>query len=246
MHQITGAILTFNEEKHIEACIQSIQGICDEIIVLDSYSTDHTVAIAKKMGAIVYQEKWAGFVASKNRLNHLACYEYVLNIDADERVSEELKKSILSLKKNNSQGVFELQRLNNYCGKWIQHGEWYPDKKIRLFPKNTQWKGGKVHEYIEAEGDITTLKGHLLHFGFDHIADHKKRSKKYAKLAAEQHQEKSIFSLFLKMIFSPPFRFLKAYFLKQGFRDGFAGFKIAQITTKEVFLKYFWALKSKK
>jgi len=222
--QITGAIITKNEVSNIGECILSLQAVCDEIIVLDSGSADNTIQLAQELNAITYTETWQGFEHAKNRLNQLATMPYVLNLDADERLSPELIKSILSIKDSLS-GAYEMNRLNNYCGSWIKHCGWYPDKKTRLFPKSTKWKGGVLHEYPDVSKEsLTHIIGDLLHYTYPTYEEHYNKLQEYASLGANKLEGKSKFYLQFKYWLSPLFKFIKMYVLKLGFLDGNAGY----------------------
>ena len=243
--QITGAIITKNEAANIKDCILSLQKVCDEIIVLDSGSDDETIAIAENLGAIISIENWQGFEHAKNRLNVLASSNYVLNLDADERLSDELSQSILSTK-TKLNGAYSMNRLNNYCGTWIKHCGWYPDKKTRLFPKETLWKGGTLHEYPDVSNTtITHLKGDILHYTYPTYEDHFNKLEDYASLGANKLKEKSKLYLSLKYWFSPLFKFIKMYFLKLGFLDGQSGYLLCKTSAKGQKRKFAIALGKK-
>jgi (heptosyl)LPS beta-1,4-glucosyltransferase len=148
--KISAVILTFNEEKNIERCLDSLVGVVDEIIVMDSFSTDYTEKICLRYSVSFIQRKWEGYAQAKNYGNSLAENDIILSIDADEALSKELQNDIIERKKSGFTGCFRVKRLNNYCGKWIKHCGWYPDKKIRVFDKKrTAWKGDFVHETLE-------------------------------------------------------------------------------------------------
>lgn len=243
--QITGAIITKNEESNIEECIQSMLPVCDEIVVLDSGSTDKTLEIARSLGAQVFSEEWKGFEHGKNRLNQLSSHPYVLNLDADERLSKALQQSIHKAKPM-LEGAYYMNRLNNYCGTWIHHSGWYPDQKTRLFPKETIWKGGALHEFPDvSKYPLQKLDGDLLHFTYKTMEAHYATIEKYAQLGAEKLQSKSKFTLTLKHLFSPAFKFFKMYILKRGFLDGKAGYLLCKTSAKGQKLKYSLAVKMK-
>src|SRR5690554_2665203 len=168
-HQLTSTIITFNEERNIARCIDALMPISDEIIVLDSFSTDKTIEICKAKGVRVEQREWKGYANAKNYLNQLAAYEYLFSVDADEAPDETLKQEILRIKTEGLKGVYSVNRLTNYCGKWIKHSGWYPDVKTRIFPKSiSRWEGEYVHEELRVENNPIPqqLKGHLLHFSY--------------------------------------------------------------------------------
>lgn len=237
---ISAVIITFNEERNIQRCIDSLRDVADEIIVIDSFSTDKTKSICEQNKVTFIQTDWKGYSATKNFGHTRANSEWILSMDADEALSDSLKKEIVDAKKSGLKGAYRFPRLTNYCGTWIRHGGWYPDKKIRLFNRNeARWEGSFVHEeLVVKEGvSITELKGDLLHYSYYTIEEHLQRSEKYAKLGAEKIAAKGK-GVFLKSIFSPVVRFIQMYFFKAGFLDGYHGFKIAAITAREVRLKY--------
>ncbi len=237
---ISAVIITKDEEVNIARCILSVKNITDEVIVIDSNSTDKTVEIAESLGAKVYQKEWLGYGPQKNFGANQASFPYILSIDADEALDEDLKSEILSLK-NSLNGCYEVKRLTNYCGKFIYHSGWYPDKKIRIYPKNeVYWDNQLVHEKLifPKKYPINSLRGNLLHYSFYSVADHWDRINKYSNLEAEIINRKKDKFLVIKMIFSPFFKFIKIYFFKKGFLDGKEGFIIAKLSAYGVFLKY--------
>ena len=241
MSKISAVIITLNEEQNIAMCLDSLQSVVDEVVVVDSFSTDKTVEICRSKGATVYQREWQGYAATKNLGHELATHNYILSIDADEVLSDTLKHSILAHKKHGLEGVYECKRLTNYCGKWIRHGGWYPDKKIRLFPKDrTEWTGQFVHETLTFAEDMpkTLLKGELLHYSFHTVRDHYERIEKYTELEAKKKFSAGKKQYLLPMVFSPLVTFLKMYVLKLGFLDGYYGLVIAMMSGYANFKKY--------
>lgn len=245
MPSISAVIITKNEEANIARCLQSLEGIVDEIIVFDSQSTDNTVEICNQFGALVTDATWRGYSQTKNEANAAASHEFILSIDADEALSEQLKAGILHVKEA-LHGAYSCNRLNNYCGKWMKHGGYYPDRKVRLFDRNlAHWEGDHVHEtlVLHEGANVQHLPGDLLHYTYTTSQDHEQRAQKYARLAAEKLKGKGSGVLFFKLLFSPVFRFLKRYLLQGGFLDGSKGLSLHYITAKEVYWKYKWALK---
>jgi (heptosyl)LPS beta-1,4-glucosyltransferase len=243
---ISAVIITFNEARNIGRCLESLQGIADEVVVVDSMSTDNTREICKKAGAMVVERPWEGYSANKNHGNGLVNHEYVLSIDADEALSPTLRQSILQIK-HNLNGVYGFNRLAFYGGKAVRHGGWYPDRKIRLFPKHkARWEGGFVHEeliIIQSGQTASWLDGDLLHYTYDSAQEHRTKARKYARLAAVSMQKagKNKLILGIKALVSPIWRFGSMFFFKLGFLDGKTGWNVAKITSKEVFWKYWWA-----
>lgn len=239
--KISVTIITLNEERNIERCILSVQDVADEIIVLDSFSTDQTKAICEQYNVRFEERKWEGYTNAKNYLNSLAQFDYILSLDADEALDDELKNEILILKPLNEPEIYSVNRLTNYCGKWIKHSGWYPDIKVRLFPKNgSYWSGEFVHEELVFPANIPVkqLNGHLEHYSYYSFKDHRERADKYSTLTAmkmyKQGKKASIFKPFLSGIM----RFVKMYFIQKGFLDGKMGFKIAQISCQSNVFKY--------
>lgn len=241
MHTISATIITFNEEKKITACLASLQGVADEIIVMDSFSMDNTELICKQFGAKFYQQKWAGYGQQKNDAASKATHHFILSLDADECLSPDLQQSILKAKKEGLAGVYSMNRLNNFYGYYLNHGNCYPDRMMRLYNRTSvKWSLRLVHETLDIPADISIshLKGDLLHKSKDSIADHIAGINKYSTLTAQVYAEVGKKGAFFKMLFSPGFTFIQAYFFKLGFLDGYPGFIMARINAYEVFLKY--------
>jgi len=241
-------IITKNEAKNVAICLDSLQGIADEIIVIDSFSTDKTREICLKYGALFFQREWNGYSEAKNFGNDKAANDWILSIDADEALSPELRKSILEIKKNLSVGksakpterFFSFNRLTNYCRQWIRHGGWYPDTKLRLFDRRiARWQGDFAHERLVVQDTIKPirLKGDLYHYSFNSIQQHVDKVNKYSSLIAAERLQQGRRGSAFKMIFGPIATFLKFYIIKTGFLDGRNGFIIAVISAYDNFLR---------
>lgn len=240
MPQLSVVIITFNEEKNIERCIQSVQELADDIVVVDSFSTDATASICKKYSVNFIQRKWEGYSSTKNFANSQAKYDWVLSLDADEALSEELKSSIQKLKQGDKLLSGKFHRLTNYCGKWIKHCGWYPDTKVRLFDRKiTRWEG-IIHEqlFINSTEPILLLAGDCLHYSYYTIEQHYAQTEKFSTLAAQSLFEKGKKASFIKLYISPAVKFFTDYFVKLGFLDGAAGFTICRISAYTTYLKY--------
>ncbi|MFK8036647.1 MAG: glycosyltransferase family 2 protein [Crocinitomicaceae bacterium] len=241
MQPLSVVIITFNEARNIERAIKSVINISDDIIIVDSYSTDETKSICQKFNVTFIQRKWEGYSQQKNFANSLAKHSYILSLDADESLDNKLENEIQNLKKNGFKGVYVLNRLVNYCGQWIKHSTWYPDKKIRIFPKDTsQWSGQLVHEELEIDQslEVIELSGHLHHFTYYNYIEHRERADKYSNLTAiKMHQAGKKASIF-KPYLSAFVRFISMFVIHLGFLDGFKGFKIAQISAYSNIYKY--------
>ncbi len=242
--QISAVIITFNEEDSIASCIESIEEVCEEIIIVDSLSTDKTVEIAKQYPKVkTYSQKWLGYIEQKNYANSLTSYNTILSIDADELLSKELKESIKEIKKleEDSFKVYEVSRLTNYCGSWIKHCGWYPDKKIRIFDKRSvKWQGELVHEtlFLPENTQIITLKGDLLHYSYKSSTSHIERINKYSSLTAKEAFNRGKKSSIFDIWFRPKWRFFRDYVIKAGFLDGYAGYQVCKMSAYITFAKY--------
>lgn len=238
-------ICTKNEEKNILRCLKAVQRIADEIIIFDSGSQDQTENICLNIPNLkFFKTQWLGFSKTKNKANEMATGEYILSLDADEVLSDEVQNEILSLK-NNLTGVYQINRLTNYCGQWIYHSGWFPDRHPRLFPKEgCYWSEDLVHEKLIFHDDlkVSNLSGIVYHYSIHELSDHFKKINSYTTLSAAQMSHKSKFIFPFKMIINPIFRFFRHYVVKKGFLDGLAGFKISLFSAYAVYLKYKKAL----
>lgn len=239
--ELAAVIITYNEAKNIARCIDSVLKVCSEVIVLDSFSTDDTPSICKRYPTVHFeQRKWEGYSKSKNYAHSLTKSPFILSIDADECLSDTLIQSIKTCKLDESI-AYSMNRLNNYCGTWVKHGGWYPDKKIRIFHKDAAyWEGDYVHETLTVKEGISTqhLSGDLLHYAFANTQAHLAKIDKYAQLhAAQLNQQGKSFNP-LKLIFAPIAKFIRSYFFQLGILDGKAGFNIARYSAYAVYRKY--------
>lgn len=239
--KITAVIITFNEEKNIERCLKSLQAVADEIIVVDSFSTDNTKIICEKYQVKFVSQAWLGYAGSKNVGNQLATHPYILSIDADEAVSPDLANTIALLKRKEVKGAFEIKRLTNYCGYWVGHCGWYPDAKVRLFPKmRAQWIGDKVHEQLQIakEVPVTRLTGDLFHYSFYTVQQHLDTIDKYTTLGAEELFERGKNSTPWMAVIKAIVRFIRMYVFQSGWLDGWAGWAVCKNSAYGVWLKY--------
>jgi glycosyltransferase involved in cell wall biosynthesis len=240
--QISATIICFNEAQKIGRCIESLLPVADEVIVLDSGSTDATLSIAAKLGAKCSYHAFDGHIQQKNRAADLAQYDWILSLDADECLSSELQQSILDAKAAPARlDAFRVNRLNNFCGQWIKHGGWYPDKKIRLFKKEKgRWGGLNPHDKIilSTGSTVGQLRGDLLHFTYDHEHDFDLQNKKFALAAAHAMHERTTSANILTPYYKAAIRWFKGYVLQLGFLDGNAGRMIASGNARYTFDKY--------
>ncbi len=240
LRPISAVIITHNVAGTIRPCLEALLKVCGEILVLDSFSDDGTVEICKEMGVRLEPQEWLGYSKTKNLGNEMARYDWILSIDADEVLSEELI-AVLNQLIPEAGRVYALDRLTNFCGTWIKHCGWYPDWKVRLFNrKQVSWQGDFVHEtlLIPADFQEVKLKGKLFHYSYKDSEDHLRRIEKYARLAAQEQYSKGKKATFAKRWLSPVARFFKTYFLKMGFLDGKAGWLISTRSAYMVRLRY--------
>ena len=239
---ISFCLITLNEEENLTRCLRSCADLADEIVIVDSGSSDSTARIAAEFGARFVHQDWLGYVGQKNKVLSLAQNEWVFSLDADEELSPALRDEILTLKQTTATGDvsgFSMPRCVLYEGRWIRHGDWYPDRLTRLFRRErVKFAGGRVHERLEISGVVTPLRGDLYHYSFRDAADHRARGERYAKLWAQDKYEAGKTAGSLSPVLHGAFRWLRGYVLKRGFLDGAQGWRIANISAREVALKY--------
>jgi glycosyltransferase involved in cell wall biosynthesis len=241
MSKLSVVIITLNEERNIARCLGSIAGLSDDIIVVDSGSDDLTESICKSFGVRFYTHEWMGYAETKNYANSLAKNPLILSLDADEALSNELRESIKLVLQNQTSSVYSMNRLTNYCGKWIRHGGWYPDVKIRLFNNDAgYWTGSHVHETLQLKNGspVQHLKGDILHYSYASIAEHVSQSNHFTDLAAKKAFQAGQKASLFKVVLSPIVKFIRDYFLKAGFMDGYYGYIICRISAFATFMKY--------
>lgn len=240
-YPVSVCMVAFNEEKHIGDCLKALSW-SDDIIVIDSFSDDSTVRICRQFTPRVIQREWKGYRDQKTYALGLAKNEWVLLMDADEILTAEAAEEMLAEIESDDNLVdgYYLRRKLYYLGRWLRHGEWYPDNKLRLFRKSKARIGGmEPHDSIQLEsGRVKWLKGEMLHYSYDNIEDQMNTLNRYSSISAAQMFEKGVKFPFARMLFHPGWRFLLAYFLRKGFLDGAPGFVIAAVNSYYVFLKY--------
>lgn len=243
--KLSAVVITKNEERNIERCLSSLS-FCQEIIVVDSNSTDRTVELSKKFTDKVFTKDWLGYVEQKNYAVGLASHDWVLSIDADEEVSESLKLELKkTLGENPIETAFLIPRKTIHSGQWIRYGGWYPNRLVRLFRKSQgSWKGGAVHEFWHTYGQIGNLNSDLNHYSFSSLSDQVARNNLYSSLGAKALLESNKSFSVWQLIINPITKFSETYFLKLGFRDGYRGFFISVSAAYSVFLKWakLWEL----
>jgi len=240
MIRISAVIITYNEEKNIARCIDSVWPVADEVVVLDCFSQDRTKQIAEERGAKFYQQEFPGFARQKNRAVSLASNDIVLSLDADEYLSSELTQSILAAKANWEHDGYLMNRLSSFEGTWIKTCGWYPDQKLRLWDRRKgSWHGDGVHERVELIEGATTksIKGDLFHRAYDNIYQFLQKNQSYSTIHAQVNRYRTSSSVF-KIIYKTIFAFFKAYILKGGVLDGYKGLVVSGSTAHWVFYKY--------
>ena len=242
--RITGTIITQNEESRIAAAIASLS-CCDEVLVVDSGSTDRTREIAERCGARVVVHQWQGYSNQKNFAAGQAKHDWILSVDADERVTIELGNEIEVWKRSApAMSACSMPRRAFYFGAWIRHSGWYPDRKIRLYDRRrARWIGDFVHEAMQVDGAVGLLHGDLLHFPYRDWADHLQRIDRYTTLAAEAARASGRSGNILRLLFGPPLSFVKTFVVRRGFLDGWRGVLIAGAGARYVFLREFRTLR---
>ncbi len=238
MPPLSAVVITRNEEKNIARCLKSLHAVTDDIVVVDARSTDRTAAIARAEGARVLSHDWEGYAAAKNKGNEQAQNDLILSVDADEVVSDELARAIDGFVRRGGDAG-RMRRKTNFCGRWIRHGGWYPDIKLRLFDRrNFRWTGD-VHETLEGPSrDAELLPGHLLHYSYASVDEFVERQKHYARLGAMALHKRNARAGKATLLLKPAIRFLRDYILRAGFLDGTAGLLIARVTAQAVYWKY--------
>jgi glycosyltransferase involved in cell wall biosynthesis len=238
--KISVVIIAFNEEKRLEPALQSVEGIASEIIVVDSHSGDATVRIARKYTDRVFERNWTNYADQKNFGNAQASSPWILSLDADERVSPELKAEIQSLGDGDPACAgFSIPRRVFYLGRWIRHSGWYPDRKVRLFRKDcAHWTGDYVHEKLNVDGGVAKIEGDIHHFTYGSIAEHVARINVFSDLGAQKLYAKRKKCRLIHLLGWPCGRFLKSYFLKLGVLDGFPGLVISVLNSYAIFIRY--------
>lgn len=239
-NNISVVIITLNEAEDIERCILSAQKISSDIIVMDSESTDETVAIARRLGAKVFVEKWIGYGQNKNIGSDKALYDWILSIDADEILDDHLINSLSTVDLKDNM-IYSMLNQLNYCGHWVRFTDWHPSYKRRLYNKKyTKWNTDDVHEglIIHEETVVGKLKGKMLHYGYTSYDQLKQKTEMYAKLSAQQLYESNKYPSYIKRKFGPAFRFIKSYIFQLGILDGLSGYQISRMNAILVEKRY--------
>lgn len=238
-NKLSVIIITRNEESNILACLESVAW-ADEIIVVDSGSTDATVDICREFGALVHAHDWPGFGTQKNRALSYATNEWVFSIDADERVTPELCTSIkTALQDDLGCSAYRISRLSSYCGRFMRHSGWYPDRIVRLFKREAaRFTDALVHESVEVQGKIGLLKGELLHYSYEDLEQVLNKANQYSSAAARMLQGRGRKSSMSGAVMRGMWTFVRTYFLQRGFLDGREGFMVAVSNAEGTYYRY--------
>ncbi len=238
--RVSACIITLNEADRIADCVRSVQW-CDEIVVVDSHSSDRTREVAAEMGARVIERDWPGHVKQKEFAIRAAAHDWVFCIDADERVSPELEREIAALRDAGFPGAagWKMPRMSCYLGRWIRHGTWYPDLNLRLFDRRRgHWGGHDPHDRVELDGPVGRLQHRLLHIPYRNLAEHLRTIDTYTTIMAEGLYERGRKATLVDVVFRPAVRFVRFYVLKAGFLEGWRGLVLAYLAAHYVRLKY--------
>jgi glycosyltransferase involved in cell wall biosynthesis len=241
MLKISGTIITYNEEKNIARCIESMLPVCDEIIVLDSLSSDKTKEICHRYDINFHEQKFLGHVEQKNKAIEFASHDYILSLDADEALTQELQGQILKFKEYPNSDALKFNRLTRYVDQWIRNCDWYPDVKVRVWNKKLgHWGGTNPHDLVVLQENVKIkhLNGDLLHYSYRSISDHVRQTNRFTTIAAKAAFKNGVRSNNFKIITRPLFKFLKDYLLRRGFLEGRYGFIICFINALSALLKY--------
>ncbi|MDY0342710.1 MAG: glycosyltransferase family 2 protein [Lentimicrobium sp.] len=240
--KLSVVIITFNEERNIERCLSSVSDVADEIVVLDSFSVDRTPEICAAHGVKFFQHAFDGHIEQKNRALTHASFPYVLSLDADEALDDSLKQAILATKHDWQADAYIMNRLTNYCGKWIYHCGWYPDRKLRLWDiRKGKWGGTNPHDKVMMDNPDTKtfhLKGNILHYSYYTLEDHHRQVEYFTNILSKAQFAEGKRANMLTLYASPAVKFLRDYFMKLGILDGKAGFTISRISARATYLKY--------
>jgi glycosyltransferase involved in cell wall biosynthesis len=237
--KLSVTVITKNEAAHIGAALESV-GWADEIVVVDSQSSDETVAIARRYTDRVEVRDWPGYVEQKNYAASIAAHDWILSLDADERVTPELAAEIRAeLAGAPAHAAYRMPRVTWHLGRWVRTTDWYPDFQTRLYDRRAaRWAGRYVHESVAVDGSIGRLRGELQHYAYDDIADHLETIDRYSTYAAREMFERGRRAGVGDLVIHPPLAFLRNYLAKGGFRDGATGFVISRMNAFYVFLKF--------
>jgi glycosyltransferase involved in cell wall biosynthesis len=239
MEPVSATVITCNEQANIEDALASLTWT-DEIVVCDCGSTDKTLEICRRFTDRIFHREWTGFVDQKNFAVEKASHNWIFSLDADERASPELRQEIHSLRSGGlSTSGYRIPRVAFFMGRWIRHGDWYPDCQLRLFDRRRgRWQGGRVHESVKIDEEPGLLRGEIHHYTYRSLSDYLKRLETYSSLAAADYRQRGKTATPIKLLGNPITTFARAYFLRTGFLDGVPGLMVAAMGAISVFFKY--------
>jgi len=239
MNRLTVTVITLNEERDLPRALASVRDLADEIVVVDSGSADRTREVARAHGARVLERAWTDFSDQKNFAATQAAHDWIFSLDADEELSPALQEELRRWKEAEpAAAAYEMPRRARYLGRWIRHSGWYPDRKRRLYRRDRARFVGRLHEALEVDGAVARLDSDLCHHTFATLAEHRAQIEHYSRLTARTLHAAGRRQWLLPLLASPPWMFLRTYFLKLGFLDGAAGWHIARLTARTSYLKY--------
>jgi glycosyltransferase involved in cell wall biosynthesis len=240
LNQISAVIICCNEEAKIERALRSLNGIADEIVVVDSGSRDRTLDICRRYTSRIFEQDWQGYRAQKQYATEKANHDWVLSVDADEELSTALRTELRDWKASSAQYEgYSMPRKACFMGRWIEHTTWYPDRQVRLFRKASGgWEGGRVHESFRVVGPVGQLNGELYHYTYSNLGEYLNQLGRFSALAAADLNDRGKSAPLLHALVDPPFVFLKNYILKRGFLDGTPGLIISLISSVSILFKY--------
>jgi glycosyltransferase involved in cell wall biosynthesis len=240
--KLAATIITYNEERNIARCLNSLNGVANEILVVDSFSTDRTSDICKSAGVNFIQHPFEGHIQQKNYTLDQVGSEWIISLDADEALSEELRKNILAITTDPGVSGYTMNRLTNYCGHWVRHCGWYPDTKLRLVRnKSAHWTGVNPHDRMElTDGkSVVHLAGDILHYSYYTREDHLKQIEYFSSIAAKELFTRNYKSSWLLILIKVLAQFIKSFIIKTGFLDGTTGFTISKLSAYATYRKYY-------
>jgi len=241
MHSLSAVIITYNEARNIRRCLESILPVSDEIVVVDCYSSDETQSICRDYPVRFIQHPFEGYIEQTRYATSQAAHDHILTIDADECLTEELRRSILEKKRHWDLAGYKMNRLTNYCGRWVRHSGWYPEWKLRLYDRTRgEWRGTNPHYSFKVNPgeQFGYIKGDMLHYSYTSISDHVARTNKYSQIMADEYFKQGKSCHLVIILGHGLHKFFKDYVLKKGFLDGYTGLLVCLISAFGAFLKY--------
>jgi glycosyltransferase involved in cell wall biosynthesis len=238
---ISAVLITYNEEDKIETALRSVAGVADEIVVVDSFSSDATAELCRRYPVRLIQRVWPGYCAQKQFAADQACFDWILSLDADEKLSLDLHEEIKEWKRGEEgcEVGYRVPRMTYFMGRWIRHTTWYPDWQLRLFRKSKGcWVGGRIHESVQVHGAVGTFSGHLLHCSYSSVSEYLKQLERFSALAAADYFDGGTRVGLLRLGLYPPLLFFKNFVLRAGFLDGLPGFVVSFLAGVSAFFKY--------